>query len=175
MQHRLRPLLACLAVALLLAACSTPPVAPPPPAPAAPVAPVAPPPPPEPELPPGVTISPPRQGDASVAFVQSRVGERTFPNNRIGANLAFTSNLRMPRLEAVAHAAGGYQLRMRFSNATATPLAVSLVCTYDGEKKPARVIRELRLPVNSFRDISIDLEGDPARKLDIRAVGSARP
>lgn len=175
MPYRHLPLGLGLACALFLAACSTPPGPKPPPVPAAPVAPVRPAPLPEPELPPGVTISPPRQGDASVAFTQSRLGERTFPNNRIGANLAFTSNLRMPRLEAVASPAGGYQLRMRFCNATNTPLYVSLVCTYEGEKKAARALRSLDFPVNSFRDIAIDLEGDPGRKLDIRASAVTRP
>lgn len=165
----------CLMVsALVFSACQTPPVSPTP----APVKPVvvrvpkmvvpAP-------LPVGVTVSAPQRGDTSVAFQQSRRGERTFPNNQIGANLAFTANLRMPRLEAVATGPNSYQLRMRFSNSTKEPIYVSLVCTYDGEKNAARVIRSLEFPVNTFRDIVMDLEGDPGRKLNIRASASSTP
>lgn len=154
---------------LLLGACSTPPA---PPAPV--LAPPAPPPrpPPEPVLPPGVSISPPLIGDTAGAFTQSRRGERTFPHNTIGANLAFTANLRMPKLEAVALPAGGYQLRVRFSNASETPLYVSVHCIYDGETKATRSVRHIEFPVNTFRDIALDLEGDVSRKLNIRASAS---
>lgn len=126
-------------------------------------------------LPPGVSVSPPRTGDTTVAFAQSRGGERTFPNNRIGANLAFTSNLRMPRLEAAEVDATRFQLRMRFSNAGKTPLFVSLVCAYDGDAKSARTVRQLEFPVNTFRDIAIDLEGDASRKVNIRATAAEAP
>jgi hypothetical protein len=153
--------------ALFLGACSTPP-APPPPRVLAPPAP-PPRPPPAPPLPPGVSISPPLSGDTAGAFTQSRRGERTFPHNAIGANLAFTANLRMPKLEAVDLPGGGYQLRVRFSNASQTPLQVSFYCIYDGETKATRSVRHIEFPVNTFRDIALDLEGDVSRKLNIRA------
>ena len=123
-------------------------------------------------MPPGVSISPPLRGDTAAAFTQSRRGERTFPHNAIGANLAFTANLRMPKLEAVALPAGGYQLRVRFSNASETPLYVSFYCIYDGETKATRSVRHVEFPVNTFRDIALDLEGDVSRKLNIRASAS---
>ena len=159
---------ALLVSVLFLSACQTPP-APKPIAPAAPVAAPLPAALPEPALPKGVFISAPQRGDTSVAFTQSNTGEATFPLNRIGANLAFTSNLRMPKLDAVANGPSAYQLRMRFSNATTRPLAVSLVCTYAGEQRAARVIQAVAFPVSTFRDIVIDLEGDPSRKMSIRA------
>ena len=148
-----------------LAACSTPPVAPPPPAPVV----VAPAPEPEPVLPEGVTISPPQTGDTSVAFQQSKTGERTFPNNQIGASLIFTSNLRMPRLEAAEVSADGFQLRMRFRNAVNEPLLVSMVCTFEGGETTRQVINSVKFPVNTFRDITLDLKGSPEQKISIRA------
>lgn len=159
--------LAVASVVLLFGACATPPAPPAPvvskPQPSAPPAVV------DPVLPAGVSISPPQTGDNSVAFAQSRLGERTFPNNAIGANLAFTSNLRMPKLEAVELEGGRFQLRMRYTNASSAPLLVSVVCTYDGEDKAARTVRQVEFPVNTFRDIALDLEGGAARKVNIRA------
>lgn len=124
---------------------------------------------PEPELPPGVYISPVQHGDANVAFTQTGEYRRTFPANQIGANLAFTANLRMPRLEAVGLENGNYQLHMRFSNATQEPLHVSLVCIYEGETRAERVIRSVEFPVNAFRDIVMELESRGERKLNIHA------
>lgn len=126
----------------------------------------------EPEPEPGVSVSPPQTGDTGVAFTQSRQGERTFPHNRIGANLAFTSNLRMPKLEAVALDRDTFQLRMRFSNASDEPLYVSLACIYEGETRAARTIRRVRFPVNTYRDIAVDLEGDVSRKIQIQATAT---
>lgn len=123
----------------------------------------------EPVLPPGVYISPVQQGDADVAFTHTREFKQTFPPNQIGANLAFTANLRMPKLEAIGLPEGGYQLHMRFSNTTTETLIVSLICTYEGETRAERVIRAVEFPVNSFRDIVMDMEGDPGRKLNIHA------
>jgi hypothetical protein len=151
---------------LFLGACRTPPAPLPPPVL---VSPARPPSPPAPVLPAGVSISPPLIGDTTGAFVQSRRGERTFPHNAIGANLAFTANLRMPKLEAVDLPGDGYQLRLRFSNASETPLYVSFYCIYDGETKATRSVRHVEFPVNTFRDIALDLEGDVSRKLNIRA------
>lgn len=154
-----------LLAALGLGACSTPPAP----------APVEPPPltiieqEPEPVLPPGVTISPPQTGDATIAFQQSRTGERTFPNNQIGASLIFTSNLRMPKLEAAEISADGFQLRMRFRNAVKEPLLVSMVCSFEGEAPARQIIRSVKFPVNTFRDITMDLTGDPEQKISIRA------
>lgn len=130
---------------------------------------------PEPYLPPGVFISPPQAGDPAAYFAQSRIGERTFPHNVIGANLAFTANLRMPKLEAAAIDPETFQLRMRFSNASDVPLHVSLVCTYDGEEHAARSIRRVQFPVNTFRDIAFDLEGDVSRKINIQATAIPAP
>jgi hypothetical protein len=121
------------------------------------------------DLPPGVYVSPARSGSTDVAFTHTREFTQTFPLNQIGANLAFTSNLRMPKLEAVGRDKGGYQLHMRFSNATQAPLHVSLVCVYEGESRSERVIKSVEFPVNTYRDIVMDLEGDPGRKLNIRA------
>ncbi len=162
-------LTACLVVALIaigVTGCTTPPPpATPPPEPVF----EAPKPEPEPELPPGVKVSPPQTGDFTVAFEQSRSGERTFPINQIGASLAFTSNLRMPRLEAVEISEDGFQLRVRFRNAVDEPLVVSMVCVFEGDKRARQVIRSLQFPVNTFRDITLDLSGDPTRKISIRA------
>jgi hypothetical protein len=130
---------------------------------------VAPKPEPEPVPPAGVTISPPQTGDTTVAFQQSRTGEQTFPNNQIGASLLFTSNLRMPKLEAAEISADGFQLRMRFRNAVSEPLLVSMVCEFEGEKPVRQVIRSVKFPVNTFRDITLDLTGDPEQKISIRA------
>jgi hypothetical protein len=124
---------------------------------------------PEPILPPGVTISPPQTGDATVAFQQSRAGERTFPNNQIGASLVFTSNLRMPKLEAAEISADGFQLRMRFRNAVKEPLLVSMVCAFEGDASTRQIIRSVKFPVNTFRDITIDLVGNPGQRISIRA------
>lgn len=159
---------------LLLGACSTPAVQPAP----ADAAPASPAPPArwvvvDPVLPAGVSISPPQTGDNSVAFAQSRRDERTFPNNAIGANLAFTSNLRMPKLEAVELDGQRFQLRMRFSNASKAPLFVSVVCTYEGDSKAARSVRQVEFPVNTFRDIALDLDGSASRKVNIRASAVA--
>ncbi len=120
-------------------------------------------------LPPGVYVSPVQHGNADSAFTQTGEFRRTFPANQIGANLAFTANLRMPRLEAVGLDNGNYELRMRFSNATQEPLYVSLVCTYEGEANAERVIRSVEFPVNAFRDIVMELEGKSERKLNIQA------
>jgi hypothetical protein len=133
---------------------------------------------PEPEAPPppGVTLSPPLTGDPAapeIVFSIRAPNERTFPHNAIGANLAFTANLRMPRLEAVTLDPKTFQLRMRFSNASDTPLYVSLVCTYEGESRAAHSIRRVQFPVNTFRDIALDLQGDPSRKLNIQATAIA--
>lgn len=175
MQLGNRRLLASLfAVSLVLAACRTPAPLPPPPPVVAPPAPVVVVPAPEPELSPGVSVSPPQTGDESVAFAQSRGGERTFPNNQIGANLTFTSNLRMPKLEAVPAGKDGFQLRMRFSNKGKEPLVVAVTCVYEeAGGRATRGVRRLEFPVNSFRDIAIDLPGDVSRKVTIRA--SAAP
>lgn len=164
--HRRSLVLTGLVLAVFgLGACSTPPVPPPPPPPEV----VVRQPEPEPVLPPGVTISPPQTGDYTVAFKQSRTGERTFPNNQIGASLLFTSNLRMPRLEAAEVSADGFQLRMRFRNAVSEPLLVSMVCTFEGDESVRQVIRSVKFPVNTFRDITMDLTGDPEQKISIRA------
>lgn len=130
---------------------------------------------PEPEAPPpaGVTITPPLTADPDtpgIPFAIRAPNERTFPHNAIGANLAFTSNLRMPRLEAASIDPRTFQLRMRFSNASDGPLYVSLVCTYEGETRAAHTIRRVRFPVNTFRDIALDLQGNPSRKLYIQAT-----
>ncbi len=148
-----------------LGACSTPPAPPPQPAPKVMVRQQEP----EPVLPPGVTISPPQTGDFGAAFKQSRAGERTFPHNQIGASLLFTSNLRMPRLEAVEISEDGYQLRIRFRNAVSEPLLVSMVWALDGEMADRQIIRSVNFPVNTFRDITIDLTGNPEQKISIRA------
>jgi hypothetical protein len=108
-----------------------------------------------------------------VAFERSAAKERTLPDNLIGANLAFTANLRMPKLAAVVIDNDRYQLRMRFSNATKTPLFVSLACAYAGEEKSARTVHSIEFPVDTFRDITLDLDGDPGRKLHIRASAEA--
>ncbi len=159
---------------LLLAACRTGPAAatytPLPPAPAPIVSPF-----PEREAPPppGVTISPPLTTDPAtptIPFALRTPNERTFPHNAIGANLAFTSNLRMPRLEAASIDPQTFQLRMRFSNASDSPLYVSLVCAYEGETRAAHTVRRVQFPVNTFRDIALDLQGDPSRKLNIQAT-----
>lgn len=126
--------------------------------------------PPEPALPPGVTLSPPLTGDLAASFSHGRRGERTFPPNLIGANLAFTANLRMPKLEAATLDPETFQLRMRFSNASDEPLNVSLVCIYEGETRAARSIRHVQFPVNTFRDIAFDLDGDVSRKVSIQAT-----
>ncbi len=128
----------------------------------------------EPVVPPGVTISPIQRGDDTrVAFEPQLRAERTFPDNRIGANLAFTSNLRMPKLAAVVVDRDRYQLRMRFSNSTQTPLFVTLDCIYEGETRAARRVHSVEFPVETFRDITFDLEGDPGRKVHIRASAVA--
>lgn len=165
---RRTPLSAALGLlALGLGACAT--------LPAAPVPPPAPPsiieaePAPEPVPPPGVTISPAQTGDYTVAFKQSRFGERTFPVNEIGASLVFTSNLRMPRLEAAEIGKDGFQLRMRFRNAANEPLLVSMVCMFEAGKPAQHIVRALQFPVDTFRDITMDLTGDPEQKIRIRA------
>lgn len=168
------PLLASLV--LLLGACRSGPGAatytPLPPSPPISRAPLALP---EPEPPAGVTLSPPLVGDSAADFLQSQVGERTFPHNGIGANLAFTSNLRMPKLEAVSLDPARFQLRMRFRNASQEPLFVSLVCTYEGETQAARSIHRVQFPVNTFRDVAFDLEGDASRKVNIQATAVPAP
>lgn len=167
--HRLGILLGLVASALLFTACQSPRAS----APSTPRSVVRKAAPPEMEpvldLPPGVYVSPAREGPTDVAFVHTRAFTQTFPANHIGANLAFTANLRMPKLEAVGLTKGGYQLHMRFSNATQEPLHVSLVCVYEGESRAERVIKSVEFPVNTYRDIVMDLEGDPGRKLNIRA------
>lgn len=161
--HRYLPTL--LVPVLLLSACQTPP----PPPPLRPIS-LRSTRTPEPVVPPGVYISPVQHGNVSVSFAQSQPFERTFPNNQIGANLAFTGNLRMPKLDAVEIGTGRYQLRMRFSNATETPLFVTLNCIYEGESRSERLIRAVEFPVNTFRDIALDLDGAPGRKLNIQAT-----
>lgn len=160
-RHRL--LLALLVPLVLLSACHNPPSQPVTLRPRPAVVP-------EPVLPPGVTISPIQRGDDTTVAFEPQLGtERTFPDNRIGANLAFTSNLRMPKLAAIVVDRDRYQLRMRFSNSTQTPLFVTLDCIYEGETSAARKVHSVEFPVETFRDITFDLEGDPGRKLHIRA------
>jgi hypothetical protein len=81
----------------------------------------------------------------------------------------------MPKLEAVALGNGNYQLHMRFSNATREPLLVSLACIYEGETRAGRVIRAVEFPVNTFRDIVMEMTGDPGRKLNIHANAVPSP
>lgn len=120
---------------------------------------------------PGITISPVQRGDTAVAFESRFPTERTFPDNLIGANLAFTSNLRMPKMEAVVIGESRYQLRLRLTNSTEKTLLVTLDCIYEGEKRAARTAHSIEFPVETYRDVVFDLEGDPGRKLHIRANG----
>jgi hypothetical protein len=152
------------AVILAFAGCATPP----PPAPPPPPVVVAPPP---PEVfPAGIYVSPPRTGNLNAAFDQEGKGERTFPNNQIGARLIFTSNLKMPKLEAVATSPETFQLRIRFANPGKEHVHVSLTCTYADDDASARRVKNLSFPVNTYRDIAIDFRGSPERTLYIRAT-----
>ena len=122
------------------------------------------------QLPPGVVLSAPQKGSLSVAFAQSaQAGLATFPKNRTGASLAFDSALRMPLLEAVDLGQNRFRYNMRFVNATKAPLTFSVVCFYGDSPKPIRSIAEIDLPTDTFRDLSIDFEGDITRKVGINA------
>jgi hypothetical protein len=160
-------------LALFLAGCTTPvantPAWTPPSHPV-----VAPPPAPE-IIPEGVSVSPPKMGNLNVAFREGITNERTFPNNMIGARLIFTSNLKMPKLEAVVTGPDRFQLRVRFANPGKKTIVVSLVCTYAGESKSARRVKNLAFPVNTYRDMAIDFTGQPDRTLYIRASAVAAP
>lgn len=121
-------------------------------------------------LPPGVVLSAPQIGSQSVAFARSvKTGLATFPKNRTGASLAFDSALRMPLLEAVDLGENRFRYNMRFVNATKAPLTFSVVCFYGDSPKPIRSIAEIDLPADTFRDLSIDFEGDITRKVGINA------
>jgi hypothetical protein len=61
---------------------------------------------------------------------------------------------------------------MRFSNASDRPLYVSLVCTYDGDTQAIRSVRRVQFPVNTYRDIALDLDGDVSRKIQILATAT---
>jgi hypothetical protein len=161
------PLLAALILAF--AGCATPPPRPPSPPPAPVV--VAPPPPVE-IFPEGIYVSPPKTGNFNAAFDQSIKGGRTFPNNQIGARLIFSSNLKMPRLEAIVSSPDTFQLRIRFANPGNEHIHVSLSCTYADDDKGARRVKNLAFPVNTYRDIAIDLKGTPERTLYIRATAA---
>jgi len=165
MSNRRSPFLFVLsALTLSFTACTTPPApAPPPPVRAAP-APL----PPE-VIPQGVQVSPPKTGDVSAAFSADKVGQNTFPANLIGARLMFSSNLKMPKLEAVVTGPDRFRLFIRFSNPSKKPLLVSLVCTYADDASSARKVRNLSFPVSTYRDIAIDFNGQPERTLLIRA------
>ncbi len=152
-------------MALALFGCATPPPPAPPPPPRVIVAP----PPPE-VFPEGIYVSPPKSGDLNAAFDQQGKGERTFPNNQIGARLIFTSNLKMPKLEAVATSPDAFQLRIRFANPGKEHVHVSLTCTYADDDAGARRVKNLAFPINTYRDIAIDFKGSPERTLYIRAT-----
>ncbi len=154
-----------------LAGCTTPPSDPPPHANPAMVAPAA-----APEsIPEGVVVSPPKRGNLNAAFSEGVSNERTFPNNLIGARLIFTSNLKMPKLEAVIIGADRFHLRVRFSNPGNKPLVVSLACTYAGDSTSSRQVKNLSFPVNTYRDMEIDFDGQPDRTIYIRASAVAAP
>lgn len=121
---------------------------------------------------PGILLSPPRQGDSLEGFDADTALTRTFPINQIGANLAFTNNLRMPKLEAVVVDADTFQLRMRFVSATTTPLRLSVDCVYAEQTRPVRSLQNVDLPPGTFRDLVMTLDGQPSRKVNIRATAT---
>ncbi|AKC83685.1 hypothetical protein IMCC26134_14500 [Verrucomicrobia bacterium IMCC26134] len=167
----LRPysLLALGAVILAFAGCATPP-APPPPPPAPVVVRAARP---NAIIPEGVYLSPPQSGDTNVAFKlagEVAQGQSTFPKNLIGARLIFSSNLKMPKLEAVTLSENNFQLRIRFANPGSQPLLASVACTYADTSEGARVVQNIDFPAGSYRDIAIDFKGSAERKLYIRAT-----
>jgi hypothetical protein len=165
--HALR-LIAPVILALGLSACTTPPSPPP----AAPAPAVVKAPRPKVVLPEGVYLSAPQSGDTTVAFkmdAEEAQNQATFPNNLIGARLIFTSNLKMPKLEAVTTSPDTFRLRIRFSNPGNQPLLVSVICTYEDDSDSARKVQNIDFPASSYRDIAIDFKGTPERTLYIRA------
>jgi hypothetical protein len=44
-----------------------------------------------------------------------------------------------------------------------------MVCAFEGDASTRQIIRSVKFPVNTFRDITIDLVGNPGQRISIRA------